>query len=294
MCHQQQLACAEVLAHRARRSDLVAEHAIDARGGAEELDEHLGFSRLAERRPQQRDEDQGLDRVGSPPGRIVLAAVTGRWPRGPAGPRCRAARRKSSSRWRTISCSRYQCIDVGPSPGDPCSPVSPPPGRARGKVTAWMFFRRRDHRHGRAPWPGPHRGPAGRAAGPRASGARAGPSAGGYGSAALCLISSAGHPISREAGGGQPGPGGPALRETVRIPACAGHHPKVPARWNLPRRALARRCCQVGWGAVPRNQAELPGPRGGLGAVSGAELAQEVGHMLLTVSSATTRSWAMP
>ncbi len=190
MCHQQQLACTEVLAHRARRSDLVAEHAIDARGGAEELDEHLGFLRLAERRPQQRDEDQGLDRVGSPPGRIVLAAVTGRSPRGPAGPRCRAARRKSSSRWRTISCSRYQCIGVGTSPGDPCSPVSPPPGRARGKVTAWMFFRRRDHRHGRAPWPGPHRGPAGRAAGPRASGARAGPSAGGYGSAALCLISS--------------------------------------------------------------------------------------------------------
>jgi hypothetical protein len=193
-----------VLAHRARRSDLVAEHAIDARGGADELDEHLGFSRLAERRPQRRDEDQGLDRVGSPPGRTVLAAVTGRWPQGPAGPRCRAARRKSSSRWRTISCRRYQCIDVGPSPGDPCSPVSPPPGRARGKVTAWMFFRRRDHRHGRAPWPGPHRGPAGRAAGPRASDARAGPSAGGYGSAALCLISSAGHPIPREAGGGQP------------------------------------------------------------------------------------------
>src|SRR5580692_1760913 len=47
-------------------------------------------------------------------------------------------------------------------------------------------------------------GSRGSAAGPRASDARAGPSAGGYGSAALCLISSAGHPIPREAGGGQP------------------------------------------------------------------------------------------
>jgi hypothetical protein len=33
-------------------------------------------------------------------------------------------------------------------------------------------------------------------------------------------------------------------------------------------------------GTVSGDQAELPGPRGGLGAVSGAELAQDVGHVL--------------
>ena len=32
--------------------------------------------------------------------------------------------------------------------------------------------------------------------------------------------------------------------------------------------------------AVSGNQAELPGPRGGLGPVGGAELAQDVGHVL--------------
>src|SRR5215467_3145933 len=37
----------------------------------------------------------------------------------------------------------------------------------------------------------------------------------------------------------------------------------------------------TGWGAVSGDQAELPGPRGGLGAVGGAELAQEVGDVLL-------------
>jgi hypothetical protein len=83
------------------------------------------------------------------------------------------------------------------------NPVSPPSRRAGGKVTAWLFFRRRDHRHGRGPWPGPHRGPAGRAAGRHARGGRAGPSAGGYGSAALFLISPVSHP-SRVADGGSP------------------------------------------------------------------------------------------
>ena len=33
-------------------------------------------------------------------------------------------------------------------------------------------------------------------------------------------------------------------------------------------------------GAVSGDQAELPGPRDGLGAVGGAELAQDVGHVL--------------
>jgi len=38
---------------------------------------------------------------------------------------------------------------------------------------------------------------------------------------------------------------------TVRIPAAAGRHPKVPARWNLAaRRSLTRRCYGVGKGAV--------------------------------------------
>jgi len=78
--------------------------------------------------------------------------------------------------------------------------VSSPSRRAGGNVTAWLFFRWRDHRHGRAPWPGPHRGPAGRAGGPHARGARAGPSAGGYGSAALFLISLVSRP-SRGADG---------------------------------------------------------------------------------------------
>ena len=60
----------------------------------------------------------GLDRTGSPPGRAVVAEVTGRWRRGPAGLYRHAARRRSSSRWRAIAGSRYECIDMGPSPGD--------------------------------------------------------------------------------------------------------------------------------------------------------------------------------
>ena len=116
--------------------------------------------------------------------------------------------------------------------------ISRPSRRAGGKVTAWLYFRRR----GRAPWPGPHRDPAGRAAGPPAMGARAGPSAGGYGSAALFLISLASHPMPG-ADGGQPGPVGPALRGTVRIPAAVARHPKVAAGWNVAvRRSAIRRC----------------------------------------------------
>jgi hypothetical protein len=46
-------------------------------------------------------------------------------------------------------------------------------------------------------------------------------------------------------------------------------------------------------GAVSGDQAQLPGGRGGLGAVDGAELAQDVGHVLLTVSSAAISSWPM-
>src|SRR5487761_1388866 len=88
--------------------------------------------------------------------------------------------------------------------------------------------------------------------------------------------------------------GGLALQGTVRTPARVGRHPKVPAWWNIAaRRSLTQRCYRAGGGAVSGDQAELPGPRGGLGAGGGADLAQDVGHVLLTVSSATTRSWPM-
>ena len=93
---------------------------------------------------------------------------------------------------------------------------------------------------------------------------------------------------------GQPGPGGPALWGTVRIAAAVRRHPKVPAGWNIvARRPVTRRCYQAGQGAVSGDQAQLPGPRDGLGPVGGAELAQDVRHVFLTVSSATTRPWPM-
>ncbi len=117
-------------------------------------------------------------------------------------------------------------------------PVSPPSGRARGNVTAGLFVRRRDHRHGRAPWPGPHRGPAGRPAGPHATGARAGPSVGEYGSAALCLISSAGHPIPWGPVAGSPAPVARLFGETVRIRVAVARHPEVPAGWNVAGAAI--------------------------------------------------------
>jgi hypothetical protein len=52
--------------------------------------------------------------------------------------------------------------------------------------------------------------------------------------------------------------------------------------WNIAaRRALTRRCYRgPAGGAVSGGQAELPGPRGGLGAVGGPELAQDVGYVL--------------
>ena len=43
---------------------------------------------------------------------------------------------------------------------------------------------------------------------------------------------------------------------------------------------FTRRCYRTGWGAVSGDQAELPRPRDGLGPVGGAELAQDVGHVL--------------
>ena len=57
----------------------------------------------------------------------------------------------------------------------------------------------------------------------------------------------------------------------------------MPAGWNIAaRRSVTRRCYRgCGWGAVSGDQAELPSPRGGLGAVGGAEFAQDLGHVLL-------------
>ncbi len=100
-------------------------------------------------------------------------------------------------------------------------------------MTAWLLFRRHDHRHGRAPWPGPHLGPAGRPEGPHATDARAGPSAGGYGSAPLFLISPGQPPISgsrwRAAGPCWPGSLGNGTncgrREASPEGACRVEHP---------------------------------------------------------------------
>jgi hypothetical protein len=92
---------------------------------------------------------------------------------------------------------------------------------------------------GRPPWPVLHPDPAGRAGRPHASGARAGPAADGYGSAAPCVIS---------------------LRETVRIRAAMARHPKVAAGWSFSgRRSVTRRCYRSGGGTVAGNQAQLPG-----------------------------------
>ena len=148
-----------------------------------------------------------------------------------------------------------------PSPGDPWDPVSPPSRRARGNVTAWLLFRRRDLRHGRAPWPGPHRGPAGRAAGRHAWGARAGPCAGAYGSAALFLISPVSHPSRWPMAAARPC--WPGFSGTIRIAARVGRHPKVPAGWNIAaRQSLTRRCYRAGWAVSgdqgARSRAQAP------------------------------------
>src|SRR5262249_35162690 len=72
-----------------------------------------------------------------------------------------------------------------------------------------------------------------------------------------------------------------ALRGTVRIPAAAKRHPKVRAGWNVAARGpVTRRWYRAGREAVAGDGAQLPGSRWGLGAVGGAELAQEVGDVL--------------
>ena len=127
-------------------------------------------------------------------------------------------------------------------------------------MTAGAFFRRRDHRRGRAPWPGPHPGPAGRARGLHATGARAGPAAGGNGSSALCLISLISRPIQ----------GWPMAASPARLagssgnrtdPGAVARRPKVAAGWSFARRrSITRRCYRPGGGTVSGNQAQLPGP----------------------------------
>src|SRR5262249_51417497 len=122
------------------------------------------------------------------------------------------------------------------------------------------------------------------AGGPHTRGTRAGPSAGGYGSAALFLISPVRHP-SRVAGGGQPGPLGPALPGTVRIPAAVGHHPKVPAGWDIAARRASPegatgqagvRCQGSGRAAGVRAAAAWAG-----GGVAGLHVAPTTQHELV-------------
>jgi len=135
--------------------------------------------------------------------------------------------------------------------GEHLNPVSSLSRRARGKVTAWLFFCRRGHRHRRAPWPGPHRVPwVGRE--DLMPGALAPETRPVDTDLLHCLSSprSAAHPGC--GGWAQPGPVGPALRGTVRIPAVVGRHPKVPAGWNVatgpiphPKVVLGRLGCGV-------------------------------------------------
>jgi len=201
----------------------------------------------------------GLDRVGSPPGRTVFAAVTRRWLRGPAGPYCRAARRRSSSRWRAIAGSRYERIDLGLSPGDLWGFRQPAvsAGLGEGDCLAVLPLARSPVRASAL---------ARTTSGSRGSGGRT--SCQGRSCRALgrwiricctvshlpVLISPVSHP-SRGANGGQPGPGGPALLGTVRGPAAVGRHPKVPAGWTIAlRRACRTKVLSGGKGYRTRDQ----------------------------------------
>ena len=86
----------------------------------------------------------------------------------------------------------------------------------------------------------------------------------------------------RNASGTQPGPFGQLLRERYEF--------RLP--WGVTRKCLPGGMLRRGdpspegatgpaGGAVSGDQAELPGPRDGLGAVGRAELAQDVGHVRL-------------
>ncbi len=82
---------------------------------------------------------------------------------------------------------------------------------------------------------------------------------------------------------------------TIRIRVAVGRHPKVPAGWSFAaRRSLTRRCYRAGWGAGVRGSGRAAGP--GWRPRSGwrrPSLPRMWVTCFLTVSSATTRSWAM-
>jgi len=206
----------------------------------------------------------GLDRVGSPPGVTVLATVTGRGRRDPAGPYGHAARRRPSSRWRVIAGSRYECIDVAPHlmiygvpparrVGGPeecdCLPALPPvrlPARASALARTTSGSR-------------------GSAGGPPAMGARAGPSAGGYGSAALFLTFPGQPPIpvdqwrlarprwpGSSGNGTKAGRRGASPKSACRV-ECRGAaipHPKVLPGAAVGRGSGARRSHRLDAGVV--------------------------------------------
>ena len=77
---------------------------------------------------------------------------------------------------------------------------------------------------------------------------------------------------------GQPGPLGPALRERYGFRPPPGVTPRcLPGGMSL-RGILNPKVLP---GVASGDQAELPGPRDGLGPVGGAELAQDMGDVLL-------------
>ena len=135
--------------------------------------------------------------------------------------------------------------------------VNPPSRRAGGSVTARLFVCLCGHRPGRAPWPGPHRGPAGQAAGPPARSVRAEPSAGGYGSAALFLTSGRPpHPGSRWRSAW---PWWPGSLENGTNPGRRGASPKGACPVECRRGAIPHpKVLPSRLGAVPGDQAQLP------------------------------------
>jgi hypothetical protein len=98
--------------------------------------------------------------------------------------------------------------------------------------------------HGRAPSPGRHRGPAGRREEPHARGARAEPSAAGYGSASLSVISSAGRCGAEPTGACSSL--GPVLRGRYEHAPGIGVTRKCPHGWNLPRPTTGTHKCLHG------------------------------------------------
>jgi hypothetical protein len=214
---------------------------------------------------------------------LILASA--RPPRFRAGRRCRrrdpswayrsAALRSSRPRWRASSSLRYGMVLTLPGPSR-----SSQRGRARSWAAGWHLAGRAwqgrmgwtrlhprdggpwqhrpvpaggDRRRGRAPWPGRYRDPGGRAEGPHARGARAGPSASGYGFVSLSSPRSVATCRARLMR--SHGRAGTVLRGTVRAGTGGGRHPKVrmPVESSVAGPG-ARRCLRAGPGT-----AVLPG-----------------------------------